>query len=97
MAKIMTANGFRRKLARKVGWTVVMSTAAYGVETIQREGQVWLLEGFYRLFVSIGRCMSTKNRKNRKKNMKMHPKPCVWGSEDDGRAGKSAKLDEEMV
>jgi hypothetical protein len=34
MARIMTANGIRRKLARKVGWAVAVSTAAYGIEAI---------------------------------------------------------------
>jgi hypothetical protein len=34
MAKIMTANGIRRKLARNVGRAVAMSIAAYGIEAI---------------------------------------------------------------
>jgi hypothetical protein len=53
----MTANGIRRKLARKVGWAVAMSTAAYGIEAIW-EGQEWLLEGFYKLSVAIGRSVA---------------------------------------
>jgi hypothetical protein len=57
MARIMTANGIRRKLARKVGWAVAMSTAAYGIE-LMWEGQAWLLEGFHRLSVNIGRCVA---------------------------------------
>jgi len=31
-ARVMTANGAPRKLARKIAWAVAMSTAAYGVE-----------------------------------------------------------------
>jgi hypothetical protein len=38
MARIMTANGIRRKLACKVGCAAAMSTAAYGIEAIS-EGQ----------------------------------------------------------
>jgi hypothetical protein len=42
-----------------------MSTATYGVEAIW-EGQKWLLDGFYRLTVAIGRTVagtfSTANR-----------------------------------
>jgi hypothetical protein len=57
MARIMTANGIRRKLARKVGWAVAMSTAAYEIEAIW-EGQAWLLEGFDRLTVAIGRSVA---------------------------------------
>jgi hypothetical protein len=57
MARIMTANGIRRKLTRKVGWAVAMSTAAYGIEAIWK-GQPWLLEGFNRLTTAIGRSVS---------------------------------------
>jgi hypothetical protein len=53
MARVMTVNGIRRKLARKVGWAVAMSTAAYGIGAIW-EGQTWLLEGFHKLSVAIG-------------------------------------------
>jgi hypothetical protein len=34
MVRIMTANGIRRKLTRKVGWVMAMSAAAYGIEAI---------------------------------------------------------------
>jgi hypothetical protein len=57
MARIMTANGIGRKLARKVGWAVAMSTAAYGIEAIW-EGQTWLLEGFHHPSVAIGRAVA---------------------------------------
>jgi hypothetical protein len=57
IARIMTANGIRRKLARKVGWAVAMSTAAYGIEAIW-EGQAWLLEGFNKLTTAIGRTVA---------------------------------------
>jgi hypothetical protein len=57
MARIMNANGIKRKLARKVGWAVAMSTAAYGIEAIW-EGQAWLLDGFHRLNVAIGRAVA---------------------------------------
>jgi ribonuclease HI len=36
---------------------VAMSTAAYGIEAI-RQGQTWLLEGFHRLSVAIGRAVA---------------------------------------
>jgi hypothetical protein len=54
MARIMTANGIKRKLARKVGSAVAMFTAVYGIEAMW-EGQMWLLDGFHRLSVAIGR------------------------------------------
>jgi hypothetical protein len=57
MARIMTANGSRRKLARKVGWAVAMSTLAYGIKAIW-EGQAWLLEGFEKLTTAIGRTVA---------------------------------------
>jgi hypothetical protein len=41
MARIMTANGIRRKLASKVRWAVAMSTAAYGVEAIWKGVTIW--------------------------------------------------------
>ena len=53
----MKANGIPRKLARKVAWSVVMSTAAYRVEAMW-EDQQWLLEGFDRLTISIARAVA---------------------------------------
>jgi hypothetical protein len=54
MAGVMNANGIKRKLARKVGRAVAMSTAVYGIEAIW-EGQSWLFDGFHRLSTAIGR------------------------------------------
>jgi hypothetical protein len=53
----MNANGVPRKLARKVAWSVAMSTAAYGVEAIW-EDQQWLLDGFHKLTVAIARTVA---------------------------------------
>jgi len=53
----MTVNRVLRKLARKVAWAVVMSTAAYGVETLW-EGRKWLLEGFNKLTTAISRAVA---------------------------------------
>jgi hypothetical protein len=52
--QIMGANGTPRRLARKVAWSVAMSTAANGVEAIW-EGQRWLADGFDKLTKTIGR------------------------------------------
>ena len=52
----MNANGVNRQLARKIAWAVAMSTAASGVEAVW-EGQTWLLDGFNRLSVAIGRAV----------------------------------------
>jgi hypothetical protein len=56
-AGIMNANGVPRKLARKVAWSVAMSTAAYGIEAIW-EGQQWLPDGFHKLTVAISRTVT---------------------------------------
>jgi hypothetical protein len=57
MAWIMNANGIKWKLARKAGWLVAMSAAAYGIEAIW-EGQARLFDGFHRLNVAIGRAVA---------------------------------------
>jgi hypothetical protein len=57
MGRIMTTNDICKKLARKVGWAIAMSTAAYGIEAIW-EGQAWLLEGFDKLTTAIGRTVA---------------------------------------
>jgi hypothetical protein len=54
--QIMNANGDKRKPARKVGWSVAMSTAAYAVEAIW-EGRTWLLDGFDSNNMTIGRAV----------------------------------------
>jgi len=53
----MTANGIPKKLARKVAWSVAMSTAAYDIQAIW-EGQKWLLDGFNKLTATIGRAVA---------------------------------------
>jgi len=53
----MDANGVPRKLVRKVAWALAMSTAAYRVEALW-EGQKWMLEGFHKLTVAIGRTVA---------------------------------------
>jgi hypothetical protein len=53
----MSANGIPRKLARKVAWALAMATASYGVEALW-EGQKWMLDGFHRLTVAIGRTVA---------------------------------------
>jgi hypothetical protein len=55
--RVMNANGVPRKLARKVAWSVAMSTAAYGIEAIW-EDQQWLLDGFHKLTVAIARTVA---------------------------------------
>jgi hypothetical protein len=57
IARVMNANGVPRKLARKIAWSVAMSTAAYGIEAIW-EGQQWLLDGFHKLTVAIARTVA---------------------------------------
>jgi hypothetical protein len=57
IARVMNANGVPRKLARKVAWSVAMSTAAYGIEAIW-EDQQWLLDGFHKLTVAIARTVA---------------------------------------
>jgi ribonuclease HI len=57
VARIMNSNGIPRKLARKVAWAVSMATASYGVEALW-EGQKWMLDGFHRLTVAIGRTVA---------------------------------------
>jgi hypothetical protein len=57
IARVMNANGVPRKLARKIAWSVAMSTAAYGIEAIW-EDQQWLLDGFHKLTVAIARTVA---------------------------------------
>jgi ribonuclease HI len=57
IARVMNAHGVPRKLARKIAWSVAMSTAAYGIEAIW-EDQQWLLDGFHKLTVAIARTVA---------------------------------------
>ena len=57
VSKVVTANGVPRKLARKVTW-FAMTTAAFGVEAIWK-GQIWLFDGFNRLFSAIRRAVNS--------------------------------------
>ena len=56
ITRAITANGISRKLARKVVWSVAMSTEAYGIEAIW-EGQELLLDGFNKLTAALGRAV----------------------------------------
>jgi hypothetical protein len=53
----MKANGVPRKLARKIGWLLAMSTAAYGMKVTWRN-QKWALKVFEHLTHSIAKAVA---------------------------------------
>ena len=57
ISRAMPANSIPTKLARKVAWTVAMSTAAYGIGSIW-EDQKWPLDGPGRLTTALGRAVA---------------------------------------
>jgi hypothetical protein len=56
-SRVMKANGVPRRIARKIGWSLAMSAAAYGMEVIWKS-QPWILKGFDKLTLAIARAVA---------------------------------------